>query len=108
MEPSKDFVSKVSPEELTAINESVYEKGRLDREHILYFLQAIPTTDGNHIIAEVKKWLTDLHNDPKYSKVSFPGDDINAIISDLDSYGHVSSALLYDFKQQHGKTLNAS
>lgn len=108
MNPPDNFESKVSSEELQAINESVKEKGTLDREHILRFLQAIPTTDGPHIINEVKKWLIDLHNDPNYARVSFPGDDINAIISDLDSYGHVSSDLLYRFKQEHGKTVPMS
>jgi len=107
MEPTS-FVSKVNPDDLVVINSAVKAKGHLDRAHILQFLQAIPTTDGQHIILEVKKWLTDLHNDPTYATVSFPGDDINAIISDLDSYGRVSSDLLYQFKQEHGKTLPVS
>ena len=99
-----DFESKVSSEDLYKINNSIYTKGYIDREHILQFLQSVPTTDGPHIVKEVKHWLTSLHNDPKYSMVSFPGDDINAVISDLDSYGHISSETVLKFKEEHGKS----
>lgn len=100
-----NFQSKVNPDDLQKLNEDVKERGHVDREHILQFLTLIPTTDGEHIIKEVKEWLTNLHNDPSYDKIVFPQDDINAIISDLDSYGHVSSDTVLKFKEQHGKTV---
>lgn len=98
-----EFKSKIAQEDLQKVNDDVKEKGYVDREHVLHFLQLIPTNDGQHIIKEVQKWLTDLHNDKAYETVVFPGNDIKAIIADLDSYGHVTSDTVLRFKEQHGK-----
>jgi len=98
-----NFQSKIVPDELQKLNDDVKQTGHVDREHILKFLQLIPTNDGVHIIQEVQKWLTDLHNDPTYDTVVFPQNDIQAIIADLDSYGHVSTETVLRFKEQYGK-----
>ncbi|SRR6266849_1127653 len=103
MNPQADFQSKIVPEELQKLNVDVKQVGYVDREHILRFLQLIPTNDGVHIIKEVQHWLTDLHNDPTYDTVTFPQNDIQAIIADLDSYGHVSTETVLRFKEQYGK-----
>lgn len=98
-----NFQSKIAPEELQKLNDDIKLKGIVDREHILKFLQLIPTNDGIHIIQEVEKWLTDLHNDREYDTVVFPQNDIQAVIADLDSYGHVSTDTVLKFKEQYGK-----
>jgi putative heme iron utilization protein len=98
------FESQIVKEDLEKLNAKVKTAGYVDREHLMEFLTLIPTNDGQHIIQEVKTWLTTLHNDPSYDKVSFPGNDIDAIISDLDSYGRVSTQTLMEFKSNNGRT----
>lgn len=100
-----NFQSKVNPENLDALNAKVKGRGHIDREHLMEFLTLIPTNDGPHIIQEVKEWLTALHNDPSYETVIFPGDDINAVISDLDSYGRIQTETILKFKQENSKTV---
>jgi hypothetical protein len=103
-----DFESKIDSEKLKILNQSIYERGHLDREHLMEFLKLVPTNDGNHIVTEVREWLRLLHDDSKFDKVSFPGDDINAVLSDLDSYGLVKSDTILRFKEEHGKTVPMS
>jgi hypothetical protein len=100
--------SFIDPNRVKKLNDKVYERGSVDREHLLEFLENIKTNDGKTIIAEVKAWLTILHNDPKYDKVHFPQGDIDSVISDLDSYGHVSTQTILEFKQEHSKVVPAS
>lgn len=95
----------MNPDKLKALNDKVYDKGFIDREHLLEFLKSMDTNDGETIVKEVKKWLTDLHDDPKYSKVTFPKGDIDAVISDLDSYGRVQPETILKFKEQSSKTV---
>lgn len=99
------FESKIKPEDLQQLNGKVKESGYIDREHLMEFLTLIPTTEGKHIINEVHAWLTALHLDPTYDKITFPQNDINSVISDLDSYGRVSTKTILEFKQQHAKTV---
>ena len=107
MQPST-FQSKIKPDDLATLNGKVKERGHVDREHLMEFLTLIPTNDGDHIVKEVRSWLYDLHNDPTYSKVVFPQGDIEAVISDLDSYGHVSTETILKFKQENSKTVPVS
>lgn len=100
-----NFKSLVDPEELGKLNADIKTRTYVDREHILRFLQLIPTSDGPHIVKEVETWLTSLHDDPSYDKVVFPRDDIKAVVSDLDSYGHVSTNTVLKFKEEFGKTV---
>lgn len=100
-----NFKSLIDPSELEKLNDSIKEKTYVDREHILSFLRLIPTADGQHIIKEVELWLTNLHEDHEYDKIIFPKNDIQAIISDLDSYGHVDSETVLKFKEEFGKTV---
>lgn len=95
--------SFVDEEELKKINDEVYERGLVDREHLLKFLTIVQTSDALVIIAEVKKWLKDLDEDPKYDKVVFPKGDIDAIIGDLDSYGRVQPDTIMQFKQDSNR-----
>lgn len=101
-------MSKIDQDKVKALNDKVYDNGGIDREHLLEFLTLIDTNDSGTIIAEVKNWLTKLHEDPKYSKVSFPNGDIDAIIGDLDSYGRVQPETIYQFKQSSSRTLPIS
>lgn len=103
-----EFKSLVKPEDLEAVNQKVYDKGLVDREHLMEFLSVIPTSDGDHIIKEVQSWLYALHNDPKYDKVQFPAGHIEAVISDLDSYGRVQPETILKFKQENGRQLPVS
>lgn len=88
------------------LNDKIYENGGVDRMHILEFLGTIETNDGKVIVQKVKKWLEDLHADPKYSKVEFPNNDILVILSDLDSYGRVQAETIQEFKEKYPKTVN--
>lgn len=92
-------------EKVKALNEKVYENGGIDREHLLEFLTCIDTNDAPTIIAEVRNWLTKLHDDPKYTRVRFPKGDIDAIIGDLDSYGRVQPETILQFKQSSSRSL---
>lgn len=100
--------SYINPDKVKALNEKVYERGMVDREHLLELLTCIETNDAKSIIKEVQNWLTSLHDDPKYDKIHFPQGDIDAIIGDLDSYGHVSSEHILQFKQSSSRTLPVS
>lgn len=100
--------SFVEQDKVDTLNEKIYERGVVDREHLMEFLTYVKTTDDKIIISEVNKWLQSLHNDPKFNKVSFPKGDIDAVISDLDSYGKVSGETILQFKQNSNKTLPLS
>jgi len=89
----------IDADKLKALNATVYKHGRIDREDVLSFLRLIETTDADVIISELKKWMTDLHNDPAYDKVILPEEQINAIIGDLDSYGVVQSETILKMKE---------
>lgn len=95
------FKSKVDPEALKALNEDVKKREHVDREHLLHFLSLIPTNEAEHIILEVKNWLQQLHDDPKFEKITFPRNRIDAIIGDLDSYGRVQASTIYNFKSKN-------
>jgi hypothetical protein len=97
--------SFVNPDKLKEVNAKVMDKGYVDREHLLEFLTSIETTDSKSIVKEVQKWLTDLHDDPSYKNVRFPQGDIDAIISDLDSYGRVQAGTILKFKASSSRTL---
>lgn len=97
--------SYIKQDKVDEINAKVYEKGLIDREHLLEFLENIDTNDAPSIIAEVRAWLTSLHEDPKYDKVHFPVGDIDAVIGDLDSYGRVQPETVYQFKQASSHSL---
>jgi hypothetical protein len=100
--------SFVNPDKVSALNEKVYEKASIDREHLMEFLTLIDTNDAQSIIQEVKKWLTDLHDDPKFDKIHFPKGDIDAIIGDLDSYGRIQSEHLFEYKANSSRTVPMS
>lgn len=91
--------SYVNPDKIKELNAKVFERGHVDREHLLEFLTLIDTNDADSIIREVKKWLTELHDDSHYDKVIFPQGDIDAVIGDLDSYGRVQPETILQFKQ---------
>lgn len=99
---------KIDQDKVKTLNDKVYDNGGIDREHLLEFLTLIETNDSKTIIAEVRNWLTKLHEDPKYTKVRFPKNDIDAIIGDLDSYGRVQPETIYQFKQSSSRTLPIS
>jgi hypothetical protein len=101
-------MSHTDKTKVAELNDKVYERGMIDREHLLEFLTLIDTNDQQTIVAEVKNWITKLHEDPKYDKIRFPGKDIDAIIGDLDSYGRVQPETIYQFKQQSNKSLPLS
>lgn len=101
-------MSLIKDEDLQALNDKVYERGHIDREHLLEFLTLIPSTDDQQIISEVRNWITGLHDDPKYSHIKFPAGDIDAIISDLDSYGRVQAKTILNLKSLSVKTVPKS
>lgn len=100
--------SFIDPNQVKRLNDKIYERGMVDREHLLEFLTNLNTNDAITIINEVKTWLTILHNDPKYDKVRFPQGDIDAIIGDLDSYGRVQADTILQFKQSSSRTVPMS
>lgn len=100
--------SLVPEDKLDALNASIKDRGHVDREHLTEFLSLIPSNDAKHIIEEVRAWLAELHKNPEYDKVRFPGDDINAILTDLDSYGRVRAHTLHELKAQHAKEVPSS
>lgn len=71
---------------LNNLNQDVYSRGSIDREHLLTFLTLVNTNDGRVVAEEVRTWLKSLNDDPKYDKVTFPRGDIDAILTDLASY----------------------
>ena len=103
-----DFQTKIKPEDLAQLNAKVKANAYVDREHLMEFLTLIPTNDGPHIVKEVQNWLTALHLDPSYDRVIFPPGDIQAVISDLDSYGRVSTDTILQFKQSNSKVVPMS
>lgn len=98
--------STIKKADLDKLNAKVKARGHVDREHLMEFLQIIPTSDALVIIQEVRQWLTDLRNDPNYEKVVFPQNDIDAIIGDLDSYGRVQPETILQFKQDSARNVN--
>lgn len=100
--------SFVDTDKLKELNDKIYEVAYIDREHLLEFLTLVDTNDAKSIVAEVEKWLNDLHGDPHYSKIRFPQGDIEAVLGDLDSYGRVQPETVLKFKEQSNKTLPIS
>jgi hypothetical protein len=97
----------IDKNELTKLNDDIYEKARVDREHLLKFLTLIPTSDARVVAAEVRTWLKGLNDDPKYDQVSFPQGDIDAILTDLASYERLSPETLYALQQPSNRELRA-
>lgn len=98
----------VNQKEADELNAKVYERGLVDREHLMKFLTLIDSNDAKHVIEAVQEWLNYLHNDPKFDKITFPRGDIDAIIGDLDSYGRIQPEHLAEFKAQSNKSLPIS
>lgn len=90
------------------LNEKIYQRGSLDREHLMEFLTCIDTNDARDIINEVKHWLKTLHSNPKYTRIVFPRGDIDSILGDLDSYGRVRTETIQEFKNSSSRTLPIS
>jgi hypothetical protein len=103
-----DFKSVVKPEDLDKLNDKVYQRGHVDREHLMEFMTIIPTNDEKQIVGEVEAWLTSLHNNPKFDKVVFMNDDVNRVLGDLDSYGRVQPGTILEYKQQHSRVVPTS
>lgn len=97
--------SFVDEEKVATLNDKIYERGMIDRSHLLEFLSYIDTNDQQTIVKAVKDWLEGLHSDPKYSKVFFPQGDIQAILGDLDSYGRVQPDTIMQFKENSSRDL---
>ena len=89
----------IDKSELEKLKADINDRGHLDREHIVKFLELIPTNDGDTIVKEIKQWLYDLHHDDSLPNVTFPQGDIEAILSDLDSYGRVQPDTILKYKQ---------
>lgn len=98
--------TSVDTEKLKELNDRVYERGMIDREHLLDFLTYVKTNDQMTIVNAVKEWLQTLHDDPKYDKVVFPKNDINNILGDLDSYGRVQPETIMKFKEDSDRALS--
>lgn len=98
------FKSTVKLADLKQLDAKVYAKGVVDREHLLEFLTLVPTNDSSQIIEEVKQWLTALHLNPKFDKIKFPSGHIDAVLTDLDSYGRVQPETILQLKQQYART----
>lgn len=101
-------MSFIDENKVKELNDKVYERGMIDREHLLEFLTCITTNDQKAIVEEVKKWITGLHEDPKYDKIQFPNKDIEAILGDLDSYGRVQPDTIMQFKEASNRSLPLS
>lgn len=90
------------------IEADIWQKGSVNREHLFAFLTLIPTSDAQAISTAVGVWLQKLHNDPYYSRVTFPQVDGNTgdlgvnsnalqrILDDLSNYGYVSHDTIID------------
>ena len=100
--------SFTDPTKVETLNKKIYDRGYIDREHLMEFLSLIDTNDAQTIIDEVHKWLTAIHDDPTYSKITFREGDIDAIIGDLDSYGRVQPENILSYKQSSNRTLPLS
>lgn len=101
-------MSSIDSHKLQELNDKIYENACVDREHLLKFLTLVDTNEAKVIIEEVQKWLKSLHDDPKFSKIVFPGGDIDAIIGDLDSYGRVKTETIMEFKDTSNRNLKSS
>lgn len=101
-------MSFVDQDKVNTLNDKVYEKASVDREHLMEFLTLIDTNDAQAIITEVRNWLQSLHDNPKFDKVRFPTGDIDAVIGDLDSYGRVQPKTILQFKQSSSRTVPMS
>lgn len=101
-------MSTIPEDELQKLENDVYKKGYVDREHLMHFLSLIPTNEASVIITEVKGWLKKLHDNPELSKVSFYPGDIDAIIGDLDSYGRVQAQTILEYKRNSSRNLPVS
>lgn len=84
------------------IEQDIWEKASVNREHILAFLRLLPTNDSRDLSTATTVWLQRLHADPHYSKISFPqvdgeyGGGIDRIIGDLASYGRVTQETIIE------------
>lgn len=105
MAERKNFVDQ---DKLNALNDEVYKRGAVDRAHLMDFLALVDTSDAEQIVKEVRAWLQNLHDDPKFSKVTFRDGDIDAILGDLDSYGRVQPETIMQYKQTSNRTLPIS
>lgn len=101
-------LSFVNYKKVNELNQKIEQRGYVDREHLLEFMTCIESNDAKQIIQATQGWLKALHDNPKYDKVTFPQGDIDAIISDLDSYGRVSPEHIMEFKQKSNKSLPVS
>lgn len=91
----------------TEIEADIWERASVNREHILAFMRLIPTSDSTALSTAIRQWLQRLHDDPHFSKVSFPqeslsgdlgvhGHGIDRILEDLAGYGRVTHETLID------------
>lgn len=85
---------------LAALKKDIKHRGSVDREHLLEFLRLLPTNDGDAVAKEVRQWLQSLHEDPELERVQFPQGDIDAILSDLGSYGRLSPETTLHLQQK--------
>lgn len=90
---------------LDELNQSIYDRGNVDREHLLEFLRLVPTNDARVVADEVRNWLQTLNDDPKYDKIAFPRGDIDAIITDLASYERLRPDTLHHLRQPSNREL---
>lgn len=97
--------SFIDTEKVAQLNDKVYERGVVDREHLLEFLTCIDTNDQQAIVTAVKNWLQSLQDDPKYDKITFPKNDINLILGDLASYGRVQPETVMKFRENSDRDL---
>lgn len=102
MNERTDWIDRTKLDEL---NDTIYARGSVDREDILSFLTLIDTTDPLVIIAELKKWLSELNDSTKHDKVVFSQADINAVIGDLESYGVLQHATILELRENSSRNL---
>ncbi len=82
------------------IEQDIWEKGSLNREHVLAFVSLLPDNDAANLRVAVKQWLGKLNDDPRLTKIFFiPETTTNQfgvhqnpadrILADLDNYGRI-------------------
>lgn len=98
----------IDEKKLATLDEDIYAKARVDREHLLEFLTLVTTNDGESVAAAVRKWLEQLHADPKYDHIYFPTSEVEAILGDLGSYGRLQPNTILGLKQGNSHELRAS
>ena len=98
-------MSTIGEKELQTLHDKIFEKGYIDREHLLEFLTLIPTNDGDKIVEEVENWLKKLNDSPRFSNISFPMGDISAILGDLASYGRVQPETVLRFQEESNRNM---